>query len=227
MGVHDLRAFTHDRHRTVDDRPFGGGEGMVLKAEPLAEALASLGVNRRSRLFSSQRLEERQSPRRVRALARTSNQSRILGFSPRKRLRPPQPAPNRHLALRTGPPIHAGHRPRTRPPRPRGPHLRPLRRRRRAHQPALLRYGALHRRLRPERRRTGSGSRRGRNHAPDSRRAGQRGFRRIRELRRSRCRNHFRHRWRAALAAWSRWAAGLSALHAASGVWRAAAPQKS
>ncbi len=42
--VHDLRAFTHDRHRTVDDRPFGGGEGMVLKAEPLAEALASLGL---------------------------------------------------------------------------------------------------------------------------------------------------------------------------------------
>jgi len=44
VDVHDLRAFTHDRHRTVDDRPFGGGEGMVLKAEPLAEALASLGI---------------------------------------------------------------------------------------------------------------------------------------------------------------------------------------
>ena len=44
VAVHDLRAFTHDRHRTVDDRPFGGGEGMVLKAEPLAEALASLGI---------------------------------------------------------------------------------------------------------------------------------------------------------------------------------------
>lgn len=44
IGVHDLRTFTHDRHRTVDDRPFGGGEGMVLKPEPLAEALASLGI---------------------------------------------------------------------------------------------------------------------------------------------------------------------------------------
>lgn len=44
IGMHDLRAFTHDRHRTVDDRPFGGGEGMVLKAEPLAEALDGLGV---------------------------------------------------------------------------------------------------------------------------------------------------------------------------------------
>ncbi len=40
----DLRSFAHDRHRTVDDRPFGGGEGMVLKPEPLAEALASLGI---------------------------------------------------------------------------------------------------------------------------------------------------------------------------------------
>jgi tRNA (guanine37-N1)-methyltransferase len=44
VNVHDLRAFTRDRHRTVDDRPFGGGEGMVLKPEPLAEALASLGL---------------------------------------------------------------------------------------------------------------------------------------------------------------------------------------
>ena len=40
--VHDLRSFTHDRHRTVDDRPFGGGEGMVMKPEPLFEAVESL-----------------------------------------------------------------------------------------------------------------------------------------------------------------------------------------
>jgi tRNA (guanine37-N1)-methyltransferase len=44
VATHDLREFTHDRHRTVDDRPFGGGEGMVLKPQPLAEALASIGV---------------------------------------------------------------------------------------------------------------------------------------------------------------------------------------
>lgn len=44
VNVHDLRTFTHDRHRTVDDRPFGGGEGMVLKPEPLAEALGSMGI---------------------------------------------------------------------------------------------------------------------------------------------------------------------------------------
>ena len=44
VEIHDLREFTHDRHRTVDDRPFGGGEGMVLKPEPVAEALAALEV---------------------------------------------------------------------------------------------------------------------------------------------------------------------------------------
>lgn len=42
VHVHDLRAATHDRHRTVDDRPFGGGEGMVLKPEPLFEAVEGL-----------------------------------------------------------------------------------------------------------------------------------------------------------------------------------------
>jgi tRNA (guanine37-N1)-methyltransferase len=44
IEAHDLRNFTHDKHRTVDDRPFGGGEGMVLKPEPLAEALESLRI---------------------------------------------------------------------------------------------------------------------------------------------------------------------------------------
>jgi tRNA (guanine37-N1)-methyltransferase len=47
VGIHDLRTFTHDRHRTVDDRPFGGGEGMVLKPEPIFECLESLGVTPR------------------------------------------------------------------------------------------------------------------------------------------------------------------------------------
>ena len=43
INIHDLRAFTKDKHRTVDDRPFGGGEGMVLKPEPIFECLESLG----------------------------------------------------------------------------------------------------------------------------------------------------------------------------------------
>ncbi len=47
IEVRDLREFTHDRHRTVDDRPFGGGEGMVLKPEPIFEALESLQISPR------------------------------------------------------------------------------------------------------------------------------------------------------------------------------------
>ena len=45
VALHDLRSFTHDRHRTVDDRPFGGGEGMVLKPEPIFACVESLGLN--------------------------------------------------------------------------------------------------------------------------------------------------------------------------------------
>src|ERR1700722_7297515 len=44
VETHNLRDFAHDRHRTVDDRPFGGGEGMVLKPEPLAEVIESLQI---------------------------------------------------------------------------------------------------------------------------------------------------------------------------------------
>lgn len=42
LSVHNLRDYAHDRHRTVDDRPFGGGPGMLLKLEPIFEAVESL-----------------------------------------------------------------------------------------------------------------------------------------------------------------------------------------
>ena len=42
LAVHDLRDFTHDRHRTVDDTPYGGGAGMVMRPEPWGEAFAHL-----------------------------------------------------------------------------------------------------------------------------------------------------------------------------------------
>jgi len=47
IRLHDLRTWTSDRHRTVDDRPFGGGEGMVLKAQPLFEAVESIWPDRK------------------------------------------------------------------------------------------------------------------------------------------------------------------------------------
>ena len=46
--VHDLRDFTSDRHRTVDDRPFGGGEGMVFKPEPIFKAVETVRNNQRA-----------------------------------------------------------------------------------------------------------------------------------------------------------------------------------
>ncbi|MFD0820852.1 tRNA (guanosine(37)-N1)-methyltransferase TrmD, partial [Micromonospora zhanjiangensis] len=42
LAVHDLRAWTHDVHRTVDDTPYGGGPGMVMRPEPWGEALDAL-----------------------------------------------------------------------------------------------------------------------------------------------------------------------------------------
>ena len=42
IRIHDLRTYTHDKHRTVDDRPYGGGPGMVMKPEPIAEALEAI-----------------------------------------------------------------------------------------------------------------------------------------------------------------------------------------
>jgi len=70
IGVHDLRAFTSDRHKTVDDRPFGGGEGMVLKPEPIFACVESLGISSRE-----QRLQGLSS--RVEA----KPESRDLGFA--------------------------------------------------------------------------------------------------------------------------------------------------
>src|SRR2546423_6056631 len=54
---HDLRAWTSDRHKMVDDRPFGGGDGMVLKPEPIFAAVESLtGARRREEVASSRRV---------------------------------------------------------------------------------------------------------------------------------------------------------------------------
>lgn len=46
IRVHDLRKFTHDRHRTIDDTPYGGGAGMILKPEPIFECLEKLQAQR-------------------------------------------------------------------------------------------------------------------------------------------------------------------------------------
>jgi tRNA (guanine37-N1)-methyltransferase len=80
--VHDLRAFTHDRHRTVDDRPFGGGEGMVLKPEPLAEALGALAIetkNERASAHTGSQSPTLATEGRRKDAAPTSETDRTLG----------------------------------------------------------------------------------------------------------------------------------------------------
>jgi tRNA (guanine37-N1)-methyltransferase len=47
VRVHDLRKYTHDRHKTIDDTPYGGGAGMVLKPEPIFECVEHLGAKRK------------------------------------------------------------------------------------------------------------------------------------------------------------------------------------
>ena len=69
IRVHDLRNFTTDKHRTVDDRLFGGGEGMLLKPEPIFAAVESL--------FSEQPAEER----RQTAVVLLSAQGRLFNQS--------------------------------------------------------------------------------------------------------------------------------------------------
>ena len=53
IDIHDLRAFTRDRHRTVDDRPFGGGAGMVLKPEPIFECVEQFKLAPRAERVTS------------------------------------------------------------------------------------------------------------------------------------------------------------------------------
>ena len=79
IRVHDLRSWTHDRHRTVDDRPFGGGEGMLLKAGPIFEAVESIWPER-----SEGCKDERSEGRRVVLLSaqgRKFDQARAREFS--------------------------------------------------------------------------------------------------------------------------------------------------
>ncbi len=46
ISLHDLRRYTHDRHRSVDDRPYGGGPGMVMKPEPLFRTVEAIAAER-------------------------------------------------------------------------------------------------------------------------------------------------------------------------------------
>ncbi|MDP2912698.1 MAG: tRNA (guanosine(37)-N1)-methyltransferase TrmD [Candidatus Omnitrophota bacterium] len=74
IKIHDLRDWTADKHRTADDKPFGGGPGMVMKVEPVFEALIDIGV----REFSSSRVRALHPRTRKPANPRTKNAKVIL-----------------------------------------------------------------------------------------------------------------------------------------------------
>ena len=52
VSLHNIRDYTHDRHRTVDDYAYGGGPGMILKPEPIFEAVESIKSNYNERASS-------------------------------------------------------------------------------------------------------------------------------------------------------------------------------
>ena len=84
VSIHDLRNFTKDKHRTVDDRPFGGGEGMVLKPEPIFECLESLdGLAARAERSSGR---AKQSVIVLSPQGRTLDQSLAAEFSTLERI---------------------------------------------------------------------------------------------------------------------------------------------
>ena len=96
IRTHDLRNWTSDRHRTVDDRPFGGGEGMLLKPEPLFLAVEAIWPERgpdrkvvllsaQGRLFDQEMYPADRGPLRGRGRAGGGAPGRRRGFDRRFR----------------------------------------------------------------------------------------------------------------------------------------------
>ena len=81
LGVHDLRGVTHDRHRTVDDTPYGGGAGMVMKPEPWGEAFDSILTPESVVIFPSP-AGERFTQATARELGLTISRAASLNDSP-------------------------------------------------------------------------------------------------------------------------------------------------
>ena len=75
INIHDLRYFTTDKHRMTDDRPFGGGDGMVLKCEPIFNAIEKL-----SELASAKIIRDENASRFAFAAGQSFQASRCEGI---------------------------------------------------------------------------------------------------------------------------------------------------
>jgi tRNA (guanine37-N1)-methyltransferase len=79
IGVHDLREYSADKHKKVDDRPFGGGPGMVLTAQPLYDAVKKIRGRRKARVILTCPTGERFTQKKARKLANERNLIFICG----------------------------------------------------------------------------------------------------------------------------------------------------
>jgi tRNA (guanine37-N1)-methyltransferase len=83
IALHDLRNWTHDRHRSVDDAPYGGGPGMVMKPEPLVDAIEAIagpkGPGRKARVVLLAPQGQRLSQRHLEELARQEHLVLVCG----------------------------------------------------------------------------------------------------------------------------------------------------
>ena len=79
IAVHNLRDWTHDKHKTADDKPFGGGAGMVMKPEPIFEAVTSLKKNKNTRIILLTPQGKKLDQKRVQKLSKEKNLILICG----------------------------------------------------------------------------------------------------------------------------------------------------
>jgi tRNA (guanine37-N1)-methyltransferase len=84
--AHDLRAWTHDAHKTVDDKPFGGGPGMVMKPQPFLEALVSLKVCKKDGTRRKEARSEKREARKGTRVIMTAANGKMFTHSDAVRL---------------------------------------------------------------------------------------------------------------------------------------------
>src|SRR3989304_3149781 len=79
INIYDLRNFTHDRHKVTDDYPYGGGAGMMMKPEPLAEAIEEINRESKSRVILMTPQGDRLTQSRVKKMSQENRLTILCG----------------------------------------------------------------------------------------------------------------------------------------------------